>query len=90
MFAGRVRTAGRRVGLLVQDDGKGFAPAAREAAGGLGLTCMRERAEPAGGRMTLSSSPGAGTTVRVVVKAGARSDRLWPGFGAGRPILEAP
>jgi signal transduction histidine kinase len=53
-------------GLLhVRDDGRGFEP---DTAGtqGHGLTSMRERAEELGGRLTVTSTPGAGTTVEVV------------------------
>lgn len=54
--------------LEVVDDGRGFDP---EAAGGaarrLGLASMRERARSAGGRLTVRSRRGGGTTVRVEV-----------------------
>ena len=52
----------------IADDGIGFDPAARTIrARHLGLTSMRERAQAAGGRWTIESSPGAGTVVRVEV-----------------------
>ena len=57
----------RRVILEVADDGTGFDP--RLAAGGLGLTSMRERAAAVGGTLRISSAPGAGTTVRLAVPA---------------------
>jgi signal transduction histidine kinase len=54
--------------LEVVDDGRGFDP---ETAGGaarrLGLASMRERARTAGGRLTIRSRRGGGTTVRVEV-----------------------
>ena len=60
--AGRVqltlRDAGDGLDLSVHDDGRGFAP---EAARGLGLVIMRERAHGAGGRLEVSASPGSGT-----------------------------
>jgi two-component system, NarL family, sensor kinase len=62
-----------RVLLEVRDDGQGLPAAAlgkvREPAGptGFGLSGMRERAELLGGKLQLSSSPGRGTTVRLVV-----------------------
>jgi two-component system NarL family sensor kinase len=62
-----------RVLLEVCDDGQGLAAAvlgkARDSAGptGFGLSGMRERAELLGGKLQLSSSPGRGTTVRLVL-----------------------
>jgi signal transduction histidine kinase len=54
--------------LQVTDDGVGFDPkAAREQGGGLGLRGMEERVTRLGGRLTLDSTPGAGTRVRVEV-----------------------
>jgi signal transduction histidine kinase len=52
--------------LVVSDDGKGFAAAERARAGAeghLGLTLLDGLVEQAGGRLTISSVPGAGTTV---------------------------
>jgi signal transduction histidine kinase len=54
------------VALRVHDDGQGFdLPAPDEPAQGghIGLVSMRERAEAAGGRFALASTPGDGTTV---------------------------
>jgi signal transduction histidine kinase len=48
--------------LVVEDDGGGFDPA-RPRDGGLGLLGMRERIELVGGRLTVESRPGAGTTL---------------------------
>jgi signal transduction histidine kinase len=56
----------RSVVLVVEDDGRGFDPGA-VGAGGLGLTGMRERAALLGGRLTVESAPGAGTTLVVEV-----------------------
>jgi signal transduction histidine kinase len=49
------------VSILVEDDGVGFEPS-RARSDGLGLLGMRERVELLGGRMTVESRPGAGTT----------------------------
>jgi signal transduction histidine kinase len=57
----------RRVLLEVADNGTGFDPGL--ASGGLGLTSMRERAAAVGGMLRVSSTPGAGTTVRMEVPA---------------------
>jgi signal transduction histidine kinase len=52
--------------LEITDNGRGFDPAsAQQAAAGFGLSGMMERAQHLGGRFSISSSPGAGTTVRV-------------------------
>jgi signal transduction histidine kinase len=51
--------------LLVSDRGSGFDLRQRRAGGGLGLIGMRERAEIAGGKLTVTSRPGAGTTVEL-------------------------
>src|SRR4029077_1170359 len=52
--------------LRVSDDGKGFDPASAPR-GRWGMTTMRERAEAAGGRLSVESSPGSGTTVSAAV-----------------------
>ena len=52
--------------LSVSDDGKGFAPE-QAPRGRWGMTTMRERAEAAGGRVSVESSPGNGATVRASV-----------------------
>lgn len=49
------------VSVVVEDDGVGFEPA-RARDGGLGLVGMRERVGLLGGRLTIESRPGAGTT----------------------------
>jgi signal transduction histidine kinase len=60
----------REVTVEIEDDGKGFDPAAigPSATGtGLGLTGMRERVSLLGGRLTIDSSPGEGTRIVVAV-----------------------
>jgi signal transduction histidine kinase len=54
---------GGLVMLEVGDDGVGFEPAA--LARGWGLLALRERVGHWGGRLTLASVPGSGTTVRL-------------------------
>jgi two-component system, NarL family, sensor histidine kinase DevS len=49
------------VSVIVEDDGVGFEPG-RTREGGLGLVGMRERVGLLGGRLTVESRPGAGTT----------------------------
>src|SRR5215210_711638 len=57
---------GEGVSVRVHDDGDGFEVPSPEAASGgghIGILSMRERAEAAGGRFALRTSPGAGTVV---------------------------
>jgi signal transduction histidine kinase len=57
--------------IEVSDDGHGFdADEPADTARRLGLTSMRERARTAGGRVSVTSAPGSGTTVRLEVPAG--------------------
>jgi signal transduction histidine kinase len=53
------------IALTVADDGIGMDNAAQIVPGHIGVASMRERAERAGGNFEISSTPGAGTTVRV-------------------------
>jgi signal transduction histidine kinase len=57
--------AGRRV-VSVRDDGMGFDEAT--ATNGQGLANMRLRAEAIEGRLSLSSAPGRGTAIEVVLR----------------------
>ncbi len=57
-------TDGKRLEIEVGDDGCGFAPGT--AAGGFGLTGMRERVRANGGALTIESSP-QGTTVTASI-----------------------
>jgi signal transduction histidine kinase len=52
-----------RLCVSVIDTGAGFDPAAPRQTGTLGMTSMRERAESAGGHLTVASAPGRGTRV---------------------------
>ncbi|RLL66171.1 GAF domain-containing sensor histidine kinase [Streptomyces sp. Z26] len=57
--------------LRVADDGAGFDPTAvRRAGRHLGLVSMRDRAGGVGGRLTVDSAPGAGTTIEMEVPGG--------------------
>ena len=70
------------VRLEIHDDGKSF-PAARmlsaRLGGHLGLVGMRERVEMLGGRFTVESAPGKGTTVKAEI----------PFDSAARPAKES-
>jgi signal transduction histidine kinase len=66
----RLEDGGGRLVLTVADDGRGFdpdAPVLRSRR--LGLTSMEERATELGGRLSVVSRPGEGTTVRLEVPA---------------------
>jgi signal transduction histidine kinase len=52
--------------VLVTDDGQGFDPSSTTS--GFGLRGMRSRVEQAGGSLTVTSSPGNGTTVELEVR----------------------
>jgi signal transduction histidine kinase len=55
------------VRLRVGDDGIGFDPSERDGRG-FGLTSMTERARALGGELSISSTPGAGTQIEVVLR----------------------
>ncbi|MEV7286033.1 GAF domain-containing sensor histidine kinase [Streptomyces sp. NPDC093252] len=57
--------------LRVRDDGGGFDPrAVRRAGRHLGLVSMRDRASGVGGRLSVQSAPGTGTTIEMEVPGG--------------------
>ncbi|MEU3735451.1 MULTISPECIES: GAF domain-containing sensor histidine kinase [unclassified Streptomyces] len=57
--------------LRVSDDGSGFDPRViRRAGRHLGLVSMRDRAGGVGGRLTVESEPGKGTTIEMEVPGG--------------------
>src|SRR5690606_4625666 len=65
-----VERRGDQVVAIVEDDGRGFDPAEVEQGGDvpkIGIAGMRERAAIVGGELTVESTPGAGTTVRVKI-----------------------
>jgi len=57
------------IALEVRDDGQGFAADQAPAPGHFGLTGMRERAAAIGGTLEVTSEPGSGTAVRLLVPA---------------------
>ncbi len=52
---------------VIEDDGIGFIPAIPDSEEHLGLFGMRERIEMLGGKFSVESAPGKGTTVRAEV-----------------------
>ena len=66
------KTDGRRIEICVQDNGAGFAPANNRAGGERnGLENMRQRIEGIGGRFTVETNLGSGTTIRMAVDCSA-------------------
>jgi len=66
----RLRREPQAIGCSVADDGVGFDAAAVLAPGGrhgLGLAGIRERLDPLGGTLQVTSAPGAGTRLSVSV-----------------------
>ncbi len=69
----------QQIVLVIEDDGVGTdqsaAPRSQEEQGGhFGLRGMRERAQLAGGQLTVSSQPGQGTRVQLLIE-GYRHDQ---------------
>lgn len=65
-----------RLGVQIEDQGKGFDPGAALASGASGgLRGMRERAGLMGGRLEIESSPGAGTRLIAELPLGAWIER---------------
>jgi signal transduction histidine kinase len=62
------------VRVSIRDDGAGFDPVADT--NGFGLLGMRERVELLGGRLSLDSGPGSGTTISVSIPVQQRAERL--------------
>jgi signal transduction histidine kinase len=72
--------------LWIEDDGVGFDPGQRrrdERASGFGLKGMQERARLAEGSLSLSSAPGAGTRVELLVRSQEAGDRRQKAAGRG-------
>ena len=66
----RLRQRSAQTRLTISDDGAGFDPDAASANGHYGLVGMRERALLCGGKLTITSQPGKGTTVEAVIEDG--------------------
>jgi PAS domain S-box-containing protein len=62
-----LRTTGDDLRLEVFDNGRGFDSDAVMASSGLGLLSMQERLRLVGGEVTITSRPGAGTSIRGIV-----------------------
>lgn len=64
----RLERSAEGIRLTVADDGRGFDRDRRQG-GGIGLINMQERADLAGGRLTIESVPDSGCRVTLVVPA---------------------
>jgi nitrate/nitrite-specific signal transduction histidine kinase len=90
-----IERSGSSLSLSVEDDGRGFEPAAgggQAASGGdghYGLRFMRERAAELGAALEIDSAPGRGTrvTVRLPVAAAETGDGA---AGGAPPASDAP
>ncbi len=65
--------------LQIRDDGCGYDPSAQHQ--GLGIFGMYERAALLGGKVTISSQPGQGTTVQAVLPLPIEGAITWPLLG---------
>jgi two-component system, NarL family, sensor histidine kinase UhpB len=61
--------------LKVQDNGRGMVWDSKPVGSAIGLIGMHERADAIGGRLTIQSAPGKGTSVRIVIEGGRRPTR---------------
>ncbi len=64
----RVYGDDRHVNLEIEDNGKGFVQGTINAKGGLGLVSIQERVKQFGGVLTVDSSPGKGTIIKVAAE----------------------
>ena len=62
-----LKTENEMLYLIVQDDGKGFDPKLVDAGTTFGLAWMKERAIVLNGRLDISTAPGQGTTISIVI-----------------------
>jgi signal transduction histidine kinase len=64
----QIKAAPKTLEIIITDNGRGFDPGAAAAAGKRnGLANMQRRAQAVGGRLALTSSPGAGTRMEFSV-----------------------
>jgi len=74
-----VRYEPHQLSLSVTDDGIGFHSSDAPAEGHFGITGMHERMERAGGRVDLTSVPGTGTRVELLLPGSALSSKTMRG-----------
>jgi len=73
----QIKIENGRLLMTIRDEGKGFdqIQAGRARTGGLGLLSMHERASQVGGKASITSAPGRGTTVQVSLPLRGRDGR---------------
>ncbi|MEI7989630.1 MAG: sensor histidine kinase [Chloroflexota bacterium] len=59
---------GEDIDLIVRDDGIGFHAEKKPTPGHFGLPGMQERAHLVGGKLSINSNPGSGTTVHLTIE----------------------
>jgi len=64
----RLQFSERRLSFEVRDDGVGFDLMTAKHSGGLGIQGMQERVKQIDGELMIESTPGKGTTVRVIIE----------------------
>ena len=64
--------------LVVSDHGRGFETQAAPVPGHVGLASMQQRAKAIGARLKISSSPGEGTIVNVILPAPSMGTQVEP------------
>jgi signal transduction histidine kinase len=76
----------RTVALLIEDDGNGFAVdnCAGPRDGHFGLLGISERTQRLRGQATVVSTPGSGTTIRIVIPTESVQEDQWPASTALR------
>jgi two-component system, NarL family, sensor kinase len=62
-----VDVSDRTAVLVVSDDGRGFVPEEADTSAHFGLRLLDDISRDAGGTLQVTSTPGAGTTMRLVV-----------------------
>jgi two-component system NarL family sensor kinase len=63
----RLQRVGGELLLTISDNGRGFDPSLVADTAGFGLMHIRERVELLGGGIRIKSTPGRGSTVRIVL-----------------------
>jgi PAS domain S-box-containing protein len=71
-----MRQTPRSTSVKIQDNGRGITAAALRDPSSIGLLGMRERAELVGATLSISATPGKGTTVLIAVPATPRRNGL--------------
>ncbi len=62
-----LKTEDGMLNLIVQDDGKGFDPKLPDVGKTFGIVWMKERAAAMNGRLDISTAPGQGTIISIII-----------------------